>query len=234
MRPWQAVVPDSDRQIYGDAAFSERQPFGARPALLIVDVVQSFVGSKPMPVLDAIREWRTSCGQAAWDALPHIRRVLDAARAATVPVVYTTGHPDFKAFCGGSTKASARNDRRRPGSEEIPDAIRPRDDEFVLPKTKASAFFGSPLATYLHGLGVDAVLICGCTTSGCVRATVVDAFSHGYRVFVVEEGCFDRSQFSHLVNLFEMNAKYADVIAVDEAVRLLATAGAPMRRGAKD
>jgi nicotinamidase-related amidase len=226
MRPWQSVFPEADRQVYGDAAFSDRQPFGRRPALLIVDVVLSFVGSRPMPVLEAIKEWRTSCGQAAWDALPHIRRILDAARDAKIPVVYTTGQPEFKAFCGGSTKASKRDDRKRAGSEDIPAIIAPRAGDFVLPKTKASAFFASPLATYLHSLGVDSLLLCGCTTSGCVRATAVDAFSHGYRVFVVEEGCFDRSPFSHLVSLFEMNCKYADVITVEAGLALLAETGA--------
>jgi nicotinamidase-related amidase len=227
MRAWQTIFPEADRQVFQDA-FGVRQEPGRRPALLIVDVVLSFVGSRPMPVLEAIKEWRTSCGEAAWAALPQIRRVLEAAREAKAPVVYTTGHPDFKAFCGGSTKASKRDERRRPGSEEIPAIIAPRDGEFVLPKTKASAFFGSPLATYLNSAGVDSLLVCGCTTSGCVRATVVDGFSHGYRVFVAEEACFDRSQFSHLVSLFEMNSKYADVITVDEGVALLA-AHAPAR-----
>lgn len=225
MRPWQTVFPEEDRKVYGKAHFGVRQPFGRRPALLIVDVVRSFVGSKPQDVLSAVEEFRTSCGQAAWDALPVIQRVLARARDAGLPVVYTTGDPESKAFCGGSTKTASRDERMRPGSEDIPEMVAPRPGEFVVRKTKASAFFGTPLATYLQGMGVDALMVCGCTTSGCVRASVVDAFSHGYRVFVVEEGCFDRSRFSHLVNLFEMNQKYADVVTADEALGLLVTPG---------
>ena len=88
----------------------------------------------------------------------------------------------------------------------------------MIKKTKASAFFGTPLREVLHDLNVDSLFVCGTTTSGCVRATIVDAFSHGLKCFLVEEGTFDRFELSHLVNLWDINAKYADVITVDEAV----------------
>lgn len=225
MRPWQTVFPEEDRQVYEKARFGRRQPYGRRPALMIVDVTYSFIGTRPVEVLQAVEEFRTSCGQSGWDALPHIRRCLDAARAAGIVVVFTRGDPEYKAFCGGSTKGSSGEEARRLASEEIPDEIAPRGGELVLRKTKASAFFGTPLSTYLHGLGVDTLLVCGTSTSGCVRATVVDAFSHGYRVFLVEEGCFDRANLSHRVSLYEMNAKYADVITLEEALGYLTGIG---------
>ena len=91
-----------------------------------------------------------------------------------------------------------------------------RAGEIVIRKTQASAFFGTDLAAHLIYRGVDTLLIAGCTTSGCVRATVVDAFSHNLRVTVVEDGCFERCQASHAVNLFDMNSKYADVLPSGE------------------
>jgi nicotinamidase-related amidase len=233
MRSWQTVFPEEDRKVYEKAQFGSRTPFGHRPALMIIDVTYAFVGTRPQAVLQAVEEFRTSCGDVGWDAIPRIRRLLEAARGAAIPRVFTKGDPEYKAFCGGSTKGSTPEDARRLHSEDIPTEIAPRDDEFVLRKTKASVFFGTPLATYLHGLGVDTLLICGTSTSGCVRASVVDAFSHGYRVFVVEEGCFDRASLSHLVSLYEMNAKYADVITLDDALRYVASFDARARQATR-
>ena len=96
--------------------------------------------------------------------------------------------------------------------------IKPRDKEFVVRKARASAFFGTHLITYLVRKNIDCLLIAGTSTCGCVRGTVLDGYSFGYPVFVVEECVFDRSRTSHLVNLFEMNAKYASVIQLAEAL----------------
>jgi nicotinamidase-related amidase len=218
MRPWEAIFPEADRAIYAKAGFQARQSFGERAALLIIDVVESFTGSRPEQVLASIDEYRMSCGEPAWQALDAIRALLDACRAAGLPVVYTKGDPTDKYFCGDSVKGTAPEEIARLYGAPIAPAIAPLPTEYVLQKTKASAFFGTPLASYFHKLGVDTLLVCGTSTSGCVRASVVDAFSNNFRVFVVEEGCFDRSPFSNLVNLFEMNAKYADVITLAEAL----------------
>jgi nicotinamidase-related amidase len=217
-RPWQTVFPREDRTIYDEAGFNRAQSFGSRPALLIVDVVYSFTGTRPMPTYEAIREYSSSCGESAWVAMRHIRTALEACRARHVPVIFTKGDAEFKVHCGGSTKDVDLEEIQRIHSTDIPDQIAPLRGEFVLRKTKASAFFASPLTTYLTRLQVDTLLICGTSTSGCVRATVVDAFSHGYSVFVIEQACFDRSTFSHLVNLYEMNCKYADVITITQAL----------------
>ncbi len=230
MREWQTVFPEEDRKVYEKAGYVPRQPLGKAPALLVIDVVMSFTGSKPKDVLAAIEEHKTSCGAAAWDVLPRIARVLKAAREAAVPVIYTKGDPNTKAFCGDSTKrfdpAHVTAERH---SQPFPDAIAPRPDEFVLQKTKASAFFGTPLEIYLNKLCADCLIVTGCTTSGCVRASVVDGFSYGYPIFLVEDCCFDRSRFSHLVNLFEMNVKYANVVASDEIIEYLQGLGKTRR-----
>jgi maleamate amidohydrolase len=108
--------------------------------------------------------------------------------------------------------------------------IAPLETEYVVEKAKASAFFGTPLSSYLQRNGIDTLLVCGTSTSGCVRASVTEAFSHGYRVFVVEECVFDRSALSHAVNLFEMNAKYASVIPYDAAAGYVATCRGELAR----
>lgn len=218
---WKTVVPEHDRLILERADFGGRQAWGRNPALLIVDVVRSFTGSKPQDVLEAINEYSTSCGTSAWETLPRMRQVLDAARAARIPVVYTKGDPDYRAMCGGSVKNESGERSRKLHSTPIADEIAPRDDEFVIRKTKASAFFQTPLTIYLVRQGVDSLIVMGTATSGCVRATVVDGISHGYPTFVVADGCFDRSQFMHDVSLYDMNTKYATVVSVAETIEHL-------------
>lgn len=217
-RAWQAIIPKQDQVIYEMAGFNRPQVFGRTPALLIVDVVYSFTGTRPMPTETAIKEFSSSCGESAWEAMRHIQKMQLACRNRAIPVLFTKGDPEYKVFCGGSTKGVTSEEIRNIHGTEIPEMIAPLPTEFVIRKTKASAFFATPLTIYLNESGVDTLLICGTSTSGCVRATVVDAFSHGYRVFVIEEACFDRSEFSHLVNLYEMNTKYADVITTDQAL----------------
>ena len=113
---------------------------------------------------------------------------------------------------------------------DILNEVAPREDDFVVEKEKPSAFFGTPLLAYLIDLQVDTLVICGSTTSGCVRASVVDAFSYNYRVAVVEEAVFDRVEASHWISLFDMGQKYANVVELAEACTYLdPTAGRPRR-----
>ncbi|MBI2954538.1 MAG: isochorismatase family protein [Chloroflexi bacterium] len=220
MTRWQDIMPEEDRAIYEKAGYCERQPFGRNPALLVIDVTTGFIGKRPENVFKSVEEFRTSCGDVGWDALPNIKKILDACRDKGLRVVYTRGSPTNARFVGNVTKRDlgADDQSRTVEAEQIPELIAPRSDEWILEKPRASAFFATPLATYLHMQGVDSVLVTGCVTSGCVRATVVDACSHGFRVFMIEEGVFDRARLSHLVSLYELNAKYANVITVDEAV----------------
>jgi nicotinamidase-related amidase len=219
---WADVIPPADLAIYQKAGLGDPQPWGRKPALLVIDVVMSFVGTERRPVIDAIDEFDTSCGQNAWDTLPRMSAVLHAARAAGLPVVFTKGDPDGKAHAGGSVKGEEGESARRRHSTPIADAVAPREGEFVIAKTKASGFFQTPLSSWLVRKGVDSLIVIGTSTSGCVRATVVDGHSHGYPVFVVADACFDRSVFFHKVSLFDMNAKYATVISSADLDRHLA------------
>ena len=101
---------------------------------------------------------------------------------------------------------------------EIHDAFTPEAKDLVLHKERASAFYGTPLVAHLTQMGIDSLIVCGESTSGCVRASVVDAYSNGFHISVVEECVFDRSQMAHKMNLFDLHHKYADVMHLDEVV----------------
>jgi nicotinamidase-related amidase len=228
MRWWEELFSEEDREVYGayqSALSDRRQPTETRPALLVVDVTRAFCGQPGQSLQEAVREWPPACGPNAWAAMPYIQRLLATARAARRPVVFTTAQPGVHGFYGGVVKlkqAGAVPATSRPGATDIPADIAPQPNELVLQKPKASAFFDTPLLAYLLRQGVDSLLVCGTTTSGCVRATVVDGFSHGFPVYLAEEATFDRSRLSHGVSLYELNTKYADVVDVNEAALWLA------------
>lgn len=224
MRWWETLHPEEERQVYEGTFRGSRLTKGKRPALIIVDVVKAFMGEPGETLADSTKEWPTSCGPVAWEALPHLMRLVDAAREAGTPVVFATPQAGADQFFGGTVvgeEGKMGSPMSKPGALELPPGLTPQPGELVMPKPKASAFFATPLLAHLHRCGVDSLIVTGTTTSGCVRATVVDGHSWGYPTFVVEEACFDRSRLSHGVNLYEMNAKYADVITVDETVAWL-------------
>ncbi|MBI4316869.1 MAG: isochorismatase family protein [Chloroflexi bacterium] len=231
MRWWEEVFSGEDRPVCQGVGGARPQPRGRHPALLVVDVTRAFCGEKGLRMAESVKEWPTSCGPAAWEAMPHIQKLLDAARGAGATVVYTTVLPGADRLYGGTVKGEGNRDPKeslmaKPGAQDIPSEIAPRQGELVLMKPKASAFFCTPLLAHLHRKKVDCLIVCGTTTSGCVRATVVDGFSWGYPVLLAEEAVFDRVRLSQAVGLFEMNAKYADVLPVAEVTRWLEELGA--------
>ena len=220
---WRTVFPATDRAIYDSAGFGGTTDFGGNPAILVIDVVESFAGPADKDVFEAIQEYRTSCGTAGTGAIAGMAKLLSVGRQAGIPVVFTKGNVHNKFHCGDSVKGTLAQDVEHIYGAPIVRDVAPLSDEFVLEKTKASAFFGTPLASFLHRNRVDTLLVCGTSTSGCVRASVVDAFSNGFDTFVIEECVFDRSPMSHAVNLYEMNAKYASVVSLDRTLEYVAT-----------
>ncbi len=224
-RIWDKFLTARDKAVFAASGYGARAGLGKRPAVLVIDVSFNFCGDRPQPILESIKRWPNSCGEDAWSGIAAIRRLLEAARAKGVPVIYTTGTFRHDQWDMGSWswknartgEWSARTASNLDGDTIVPD-IEPGPKDIVVLKQKPSGFAGTPLSSYLTLLGCDSVLVTGTTTSGCVRATVIDAFSNNFRVTVVEEGCFDRSQASHAVNLCDMNAKYADVIGVAEVI----------------
>lgn len=227
---WNAFLTERDKQVFAAAGFGVRQGFGKRPALLIIDVNYNFCGDRPEPILESIKRWRASCGEDAWLGVTAIKRLLAAGRARDLPVIYTTGgRRDDNWDSGSWSWKNARTEERMstrvtqlPGDTIVPD-IAPEPRDIVIAKQKPSAFYATPLASYLTLLRADSLIVAGTTTSGCVRASVLDAFSNNYRVTVVEEACFDRAQASHAMSLCDMHAKYADVVKMEEVLAFIET-----------
>jgi maleamate amidohydrolase len=175
--------------------FQGRAGFGSKPALLVVDVNLGFTDPASPLVCDLD------------DVVEAIRRLLEESRRARVPVVYTTVSYDE----GGKVAAGSR-------WVEIDPRIAPLPQEPVLNKLFASAFFGTPLSSLLAAAGCDSAIVTGASTSGCVRATVVDALQHGYRPVVPREAVGDRNPAAHESNLYDIDVKYGDVVSVDDVL----------------
>ncbi|MEL0210372.1 MAG: isochorismatase family protein [Novosphingobium sp.] len=193
-------------------AYNNRVGFGARPALLLIDFCQAYF--EPGNALYAEVE----------DAMASALRVRAAARAARVPVILTNVVYHQSGWNGGRFFEKAmplRNFTQGNPMAAWGPGLAPFEDELVVSKQYPSAFFGTSLASTLTAAGVDSVILTGLTTSGCVRASCVDAMSHGFRTAVVAEACGDRHAGPHEANLFDMNAKYADVVSEAETIAYL-------------
>lgn len=219
--PWSEIVPATDLAVYSKAGWGHSTGIGTRPALLIIDVQWRTTGTRPLPVLEALKEFPTACGQVAWDAVDHIVQLRDLFASKGWPVIFPHVAPKT-AMDGGrfAAKLPGITDIAGKGYE-FNDRLQPRPGDILLPKNHPSAFFGTPLASYLIDLGVDTLVVTGCATSGCVRASVVDAFSYNYRVQVPQDAVYDRGTASHAMNLFDMAQKYADVRPTAELLGLL-------------
>ncbi len=227
-RVWDSYLTEQDK---AHLAMKEhrRIGFGERPALLLIDLYRWVFGDEPEPLLEGIKKWPAYCGPAAWEAIPPIQTLLQSARDARIPIVHMTGL-DHSGVDGWSARREsprpaepspeARDRRNR--RYDIIDEVAPNDGEAVLRKSSPIAFWGTPLVGHLNQLGVDTIITCGESTSGCVRASVVDGCTNRYRMIVVEEGVFDRHEATHAINLFDMHQKYADVLPLAEVLEYLA------------
>jgi nicotinamidase-related amidase len=195
-----------------ERGFGGRVGFGQRPALLAIDLITGFTDlSSPLAgKLDAQVE--------ATNAL------LRPARAAGIPVIFSTVAYDAELQEAGIwIRKIPSNSLLVEGSEwtQVDKRLNPRSGEMTLVKKYASCFFGTDLAARLVSRQVDTLIIAGCTTSGCVRATVVDACSYGFRAVVVGEAVGDRAALPHAASLFDIDAKYGDVVNLGTVIRYL-------------
>ena len=218
MRPWDGIISEEEQRAYRAAGFGKPSGIGRRPALLIIDVQYRTVGTSARPFWEAIKEFPTSCGERGWEAIARIERLLELFRQQGWPVLYPHVAPKQKTDGGRlADKVPAIMNVAAKGYE-FAAPIAPREGDILLPKKHPSAFFGTPLTSHLIDLQVDTLVMTGCTTSGCIRASVVDAFALNFRVLVPHDAVYDRSQVSHAVNLFDMAEKYADVCTTEEAL----------------
>lgn len=214
MAIWDDVIDDQDREIFRKAGFTGRQELGHNPALVIIDVVYNFVGDKREPILASMERYPLSCGEVGWKAVDQIAALLPLVRSKGIPVIYSTGNPDLPHPWASTTRREEMKSAKN--GNEIVREIAAQEKDIVIRKLAPSIFFETPLASILISLHIDTLFCCGGVTSGCVRASVVDAASYGFKVGVIEEGTFDRSLICHKINLFDMNSKYARVLSAGE------------------
>lgn len=222
---WDEFLSDADRDRLRQTGLTGPRRPACRPALLVIDVSWAFAGDRPdEDILESIRRWPNSCGKESWQAIARISELIATARQKSLPVLYSTGRVRADAWDIGSwawknsrTPKSERDVTGLPDGNEIVTPLAPQPSDIVVYKRKPSAFFGVPMASHLRRLGCDSVLLTGTTTSGCVRATAVDAFSHGFGVTAIADGCFDRSQASHAMALFDIAMRYGTVSDVSQA-----------------
>ena len=222
MRPWTGIIPEEEERRYQAAGFGGAGSVGRRAGLLIIDVQYRTVGTQRKPYWEAIEEYPTACGEDGWRAVDHIALLLAAFRTRGLPVLYPHVAPKNADTDGGrlAEKIPSIMGIDAAGYRFV-EEVAPVPGDVLLPKKHPSAFFGTPLVSHLIDLGVDTLFVTGCTTSGCVRASVTDAFADNFSVVVPEECVYDRSPTSHAVNLWDMNAKYADVMPLAEAIAKL-------------
>lgn len=222
MKPWAGIITEEEERRYQSAGFGGVGGFGIRPALLIIDVQYRTVGTTRQPYWDAIKEYPTSCGDFGWQAVDRIAPLLGMFRAKRFPVLYPYVAPKNASTDGGRLAEKVPSimgiDAR---GYDFVDEVAPVTGDVLLPKKHPSAFFGTPLTSHLIDLGVDTLVVTGCTTSGCVRSSVTDAFALNFKVIVPEDCVYDRAPTSHAVNLWDMNGKYADVMPSDEVITAL-------------
>ncbi|MBU2957644.1 isochorismatase family protein [Paracoccus sp. 1_MG-2023] len=205
----------TDRDSNYAGVYDRRVGFGQRPALLMIDFAHAYY-DPDCPLYG---------GEGCRSALAAALELRRAARAADIPVILTrvSYHPSGRDG-GRFFEKAAPLEAFLPGraTAEFAEGLLPHADEIVVTKQYPSAFFGTSLAPMLTSMGCDSVLLSGLTTSGCVRASCVDAMSHGFRTLVVADACGDRHSAPHEANLFDMNAKYADVVSLPDTLTHLA------------
>lgn len=239
MAAWDGLLTAEEQLVF--EAFRRPKPLGTRPAVLIVDVNYAFVGLKPANIVESVRDFRTSCGDKGWQAIAAIQTLMNVGRQCGAPIIYTTGISATRQGSHWANRARTDDTRRVLSQDELEHRrtgnrivaeIAPEVGDIVIEKRGPSAFFGTPLVSYLNELDVDTLLVAGTTTSGCVRASVVDAAAYNYFVGVVEECCFDRFEISHRVSLMDMHAKYGRVFSLPDAQTYLRTAEAALPEAA--
>lgn len=209
LEKWRGYVPDSELETYRKGGFAQRIGIGERPALLNIDTTRMFVDPA-----------YSFCGAHMTDMMGAITQITESFRRLGLPIYYTRrddrSHPAYRGMW--NLKLAIPDDFQLvsdPRADEWPEDYAPRLEDRIVRKNKPSGFFGSMLDNFLRYDEVDTVILVGVSTSGCVRASAVDAFSHNFRVVLIDEACGDRSPQAHKANMFDLDMKFADVESLD-------------------
>jgi maleamate amidohydrolase len=213
---WKDLLSEQDRQVISKAGYDkegasswESRGMGDNPIVLVIDMQELIVGDN-VPILDAIEDHRTAMGDIAWEAIDHIESFLDFARKQELPITYTRVVP------------SSYDDPNHPDLDIVA-PVEPKSGDPIIDKSYASAFYGTDLLSQLVRSGHDSIIIVGNSTSGCVRATAVDAKQNGFNVILPQECVFDRIEASHKIGLLDLWMKYAEVLETNEVEEWIET-----------
>ena len=221
MAVWDKFLTENDNKVLGARKGGPRlmdrphAQFGERAAILVIDMNIGAVG-EDRPVYELVNEMPSAMGDKAWGAIRYMEELLPKARAAGIPVIYS--NHIFRAIHGlpGATDPNFSHGELSPQAE-LQAEIAPQEGDLLIEKQRASVFFQSGLIYMLMNKKIDNLIVTGNSTSGCVRASVIDgARGFNFKVSVIEECVFDRIEFAHAVSLFDMNFKYADVVSIND------------------
>jgi maleamate amidohydrolase len=216
---WQDVMSAEDMRIY--EPYARETSVGPRAALLAIDLYNAVYRGGSHPPSELVATYPSTCGVYAHRSIEPTKQLIAAARRSGLPIFYCTQDLRANARPPGSVSTKRRGRVVTADEYAIWADFTPQESDIVIYKQRASAFRGTPLSSHLCLLGIQSLIVCGEATSGCVRASVVDAYSSGFNVAIVEECTFDQTELTHKVNLFDMHHKYADVMHLQEVVEHL-------------
>lgn len=211
---WKDIVTPEILETY--KPYHRETYIGQKPALLAIDLYNLVYEGGARYPHELVKEFKSSCGIYAYNAIKPIQELLALVRSLKIPVIYTTTETRKEVNPTGIHATNRQAVKIENQAYAIREEFKPEPGDLIIYKERASGFFGTPLVAHLTQRGIDSLIVCGESTSGCVRASVVDAYSLGYHIVVAEECVFDRSILSHKVNLFDLHHKYADVMKLEE------------------
>lgn len=222
MNIWDNLLNETDREVIRLGGYGQPRGMGSRPVLMIIDPQYNYAGAN-QPILNQLDKWPSGAGESAWEAVEKIKPLLSVARRKNIPVIYTKHVQDDIKFDGFAAKVYRDQSQYLKGAKGtmIIEELAPFKGDIIIDKSYASAFYGTPLLSYLVKLQADSIIIVGGTTSGCVRAACVDAISRNYNVAVLYDCVYDRISASHKVALLDLWMKYCDVISSKDAIEYL-------------
>lgn len=220
-RIWEDALTENDRLVIEKGGYGVKRGLGKKPLLVIIDVQLNYVGADK-PIADQLDEWPSGGGEEGWKAIRRIEQLKQAAKENNIPVFYTRNvqkkTSNFDSFAAKAKRDNTKYIDGHPAADIVKE-LAPDDHDLVIDKSYASAFFGTPFISYLIKMGIDSLILVGGSTSGCVRATAVDAVTHNFNVVVVEDCVYDRIELSHKAALLDLWMKYCDIETSEEILK---------------
>ena len=220
MRVWEKYITDDVKAMY--AHYRSDPKIGSRPCLLLIDLYNLSYKGGNLPVSEVIKTNPSGCGEHAYKAIGPTKRLIKLFRDHELPIIFTTR--DWDAHSTGKHSTQRQRKNISESDYDIYDEFQLTRGDILVRKSRASVFFQTKLDDVIKELGIDSIVVGGESTSGCVRASVVDAYSRGLPPVLVEECVFDRNPISHAINLFDMHHKYGHVTSLDNVTQLLKSA----------